>query len=147
MAESGKNRQRTAATRTPHVAPHAQLNTRITDLNADLNNRLADLRSEMNGRLTDLERDVDNLRTDVRGMGERMRDVEIDVGGINRRLETIEQAIIAEAEAKARAAAEAEGLERERRLAHETAERQRTYREALNTLEALRSGRSESNDE
>ena len=76
-----------------------------------------------------------------------MRYVEINLRGIDRRLETLEQAMIGDTEAQADATAEAEALERERRLAHETAEGERTYREALNTLEALRSGRSKSNDE
>ena len=40
---------------------------------------------------------------------------------------------------EARQAAQAEALDRERRLAREAAERERSYREALNTLEALRS--------
>ena len=46
---------------------------------------------------------------------------------------------------EARAAAQAETLERERRLAREAAERERSYREALSTLEALRSRPNQSN--
>ena len=60
----------------------------------DFNSPLADLRSEMNARLTDLDGDIDHLRTDVRGMGERLRDVEINLAGVDRRLATLERAII-----------------------------------------------------
>ncbi len=46
---------------------------------------------------------------------------------------------------EARAAAQAETLQSERRLARDAAERERAYREALSTLEALRSRPSQSN--
>ena len=76
------------------INQNAQLNTRITDLNDDLNTRIADLRSEMNTRLTDLDGDVDHLRTDVREMGERLRNVEIEFAKVDQRLLTLERAII-----------------------------------------------------
>ena len=76
----------------------SDVNTRITDLNADFNSRLVDLRSETNARLTDLDGDIDHLGTDVCGIGERLRDVEIKLAGVDRRLATLERAIIPDAD-------------------------------------------------
>ena len=67
---------------------------RVNDLNDDLNSRIGDLRAEMNTRFTDLDGDVGNLRTDVREMGERLRNVEIEFAKVDQRLVTLERAII-----------------------------------------------------
>ena len=66
--------------------------------NSELNTRISDLREEMNIRLADLDGDVDNLRTDVRQMGERLRDVEIEFAKVDQRLLTLERAVIPAAE-------------------------------------------------
>ena len=80
------------------INQNRQLNTRISDLNSDLNTRISDLRAEMNIRFTDLEGDIGNLRSDVRQMGERLRNVEIEFAKVDQRLLTLERAVIPAAE-------------------------------------------------
>ena len=62
--------------------------------NSQLNTRISDLRAEMNIRFTDIEGDIGNLRTDVRQMGERLRNVEIEFAKVDQRLLTLERAVI-----------------------------------------------------
>ncbi len=45
-------------------------------------------------RFSDLDGDVGNLRSDVREMGERLRNVEIQFAKVDQRLLTLERAII-----------------------------------------------------
>ena len=66
--------------------------------NSQLNTRISDLRAEMNIRFTDIEGDIGNLRTDVRQMGERLRNVEIEFAKVDQRLLTLERAVIPAAE-------------------------------------------------
>ena len=66
--------------------------------NSQLNTRISDLRAEMNIRFTDLEGDIGNLRSDVRQMGERLRNVEIEFAKVDQRLLTLERAVIPAAE-------------------------------------------------
>lgn len=66
--------------------------------NNQLNTRISDLRAEMNIRFTDIEGDIGNLRTDVRQMGDRLRDVEIEFAKVDQRLLTLERAVIPAAE-------------------------------------------------
>jgi phage-related protein len=60
----------------------------------DVNPRIGDLRAEINTRFSDLDGDVGNLRSDVREMGERLRNVEIQFAKVDQRLLTLERAII-----------------------------------------------------
>ena len=76
------------------INQNSELHRRVNDLNDDLNSRIGDLRAEMNTRFTDLDGDVGNLRTDVREMGERLRNVEIEFAKVDQRLVTLERAII-----------------------------------------------------
>ena len=76
------------------INQNMQLNTRINDVNT----RIGDLRAGMNTRFTDLDGDVGNLRTDVREMGERLRNVEIEFAKVDQRLLTLERAIMPAAE-------------------------------------------------
>jgi uncharacterized membrane-anchored protein YhcB (DUF1043 family) len=76
------------------INQNSQLNTRINDVNT----RIGDLRAEMNTRFSDLDGDVGNLRSDVREMGERLRNVEIQFAKVDQRLLTLERAIIPAAE-------------------------------------------------
>ena len=76
------------------INQNSELHRRVNDLNDDLNSRIGYLRAEMNTRFTDLDGDVGNLRTDVREMGERLRNVEIEFAKVDQRLVTLERAII-----------------------------------------------------
>ena len=87
------------------INQNSQLNTRISDLRGEMNSRFGemnirfnDLRGEMNTRFNSLEGNVDNLRTDVRQMGERLRNVEIEFAKVDQRLLTLERAVIPAAE-------------------------------------------------
>lgn len=71
------------------------VNTRIDDLAASVNTRIDDV----NSRIDDLRSEVAELRADVRGLDTRLRAVEITLGKVGQRLETLERLHLPSADA------------------------------------------------
>lgn len=63
------------------------VNTRIDDLAASVNTRIDDV----NSRIDDLRSEVAELRADMRGLDTRLRAVEITLGKVGQRLDTLER--------------------------------------------------------
>ena len=76
-----------------------QLATRIDDVRTDVNRQLDDLDGDVENLRSDVRENIADLRTEVRGMGERLRYVEMEFGKVNQRLLTLERAIIPAADA------------------------------------------------
>lgn len=73
----------------------AGINTRIDDLHTSLTARIDDLRTDLTAEIAtvkaDLSGEIAVLRDDVRRMDDRRRAVEIALGKVNQRLETLER--------------------------------------------------------
>lgn len=74
------------------------VNTRIDDLAASVNSRIGDAVS-VNSRIDDLRSEVAGLRADVRGLDARLRAVEIILGKVGQRLDTLERLHLPSADA------------------------------------------------
>ncbi len=67
------------------------VNARIDDLRTELIARVDDLRTELLARIEAVEGNLAGVRTDLRRFDDRLRAVEIALGQVDQRLETLER--------------------------------------------------------